>query len=125
MPPESEEAMMRPITLLAVTALALGVSAGAGSVSVANALYEYECTSCAKDTGPNESIHINRGVNQSGTGVCSAIWKYNGGTNYNVVAEECTSSKSVIWAESGKVTGHGEVRRWYAEFLYSLQGLQE
>jgi hypothetical protein len=115
---------MRRIIILAVAVIAPSTALYAATAPVANASL-YTCTSCASTSGANEyPIDENRAVNESGTGVCSEIWKYNGGSNYNLESQVCTSSESVTWAKSSKLDGHGEVRRWYSEFLYNLQGLQ-
>ncbi len=119
--------MKRLVLLMSAAVIAAPGAAAwlAAAAPAAHAEYAYSCKSCAKESGPNQNpIHINRGVNESGKGVCSELWRYEGGSSYTLVAQDCTESGSVIWAESGSINGHGEVRRWFSEFLYNLQGIQ-
>ncbi|HEV7944074.1 MAG TPA: hypothetical protein VGP17_14895 [Solirubrobacteraceae bacterium] len=119
--------MKRLVLLMSAAVIAVPGAAAwlATAAPVAHAETGYSCKSCAKESGPNQNpIDINRGVNESGKGVCSELWRYEGGSSYTLVAQNCTESGSVIWAESGSINGHGEVRRWFSEFLYNLQGIQ-
>jgi hypothetical protein len=44
-------------------------------------------------------------------GNCSAVWKNNGGGNYNIMAKGCKSGSGTAWACDGddNIKGHGEV----------------
>jgi|SRR5580704_5197523 hypothetical protein len=82
-----------------------------------------------KCSGPNESrINHNDADNETGEGVCNAIWRYNGGTSYTQMSRSCDDSvgKEVPYEISigEAVDGHGTSARPYEEFEYILYGAQ-
>lgn len=120
--------MKRLLVILPVLAVLAATSMTA--VPAANAGEFYQCKSCAKASGPNEHLGVAgvsyaEGENQSGKGVCSKLWRYNGENNYTLMVKECTSTGTKITVKSSEFTGHGEVERYFSEFLYNLFGIQE
>jgi hypothetical protein len=91
------------------------------STSVAFAGWIGSCEHCDRLNAPNETIHRVGAKNASGLGVCAILWKYNGGSNYNVERETCNPSSHIALAEvPSALTGHGEAEAWFLEFTYTL-----
>jgi hypothetical protein len=60
-------------------------------------------------------------------GVCAALWQWLGGGNWREFLE-CTATgteTSVATGFIGPLEGHGQVRRYYKEFLYNLWGEEQ
>ncbi len=116
--------------LLLVSALA---ALGTGALAIAPssfAAHAYYCLSpesqCASRSGPNEDpVTLAESWNESGKGVCAYLWRYNGGSNYTLLAESCTASSTYTYAFIGAcpVDGHGEVAHYYS-YNYWLYGYQ-
>lgn len=118
----------RFLVVLPVLAVLAAVSLAA--VPTASAEEIYECNNCAKASGPNEHLgtfggSYALGYNRSGKGVCSKLWRYNGENSYTLMVRECTATGVEITVKSSEFVGHGEVERYYSEFLYNLFGEQE
>jgi hypothetical protein len=119
---------LRRMALLLTLLGALGtVAALAAAPSVlASAAYGCYLVACPHESGPNEfPIDSAYAENRSGTGICSRVWKYHGGS-YTVVAEECKGSPTVsLTAVSAcEYDAHGEVARYYAKYEYKMAGEQ-
>jgi hypothetical protein len=92
---------------------------------------EYSCNSCAAEHGSEHNDSENGGnafanlvTNHSGKGVCSAIWRNEGGGKWHEYLS-CTSAGTVDELKIAEYfTGHGEVRRYYKEYLYNLSGFE-
>jgi hypothetical protein len=92
------------------------VAAATGALAAGPAAAEqnYNCPShgyCQNINGNNEAMDYNEGRDYEypeGAPVCSTIWKYNGGSNYNAVAKGCTETGTAKACYS-KITGHGQV----------------
>jgi hypothetical protein len=107
--------------------VAAGIAAGISTVTAALPSEEFKCLNCASVSGANEyPIDVVHSRNESGTGLCSILWRYNGGTSYTKVAENCTSSGTEVGAAyyAGSYTAHGETERWYAKYEYKMSGYQ-
>lgn len=69
----------------------------------------YECGSCEEINGPNNYITNNQVINHSGGGICGAIWRYNGGSNYTLLEDECQGGgATVTLCHGSQIYGHGE-----------------
>jgi hypothetical protein len=96
-------------TLLAALASAC-IAACAIAVPASATNEYYKCNACEETNGPNNYVKNNFGINHSGKGACAAIWRYNGGSNYTLLADEClTSGKTSKDCLGSEVVGHGEV----------------
>ena len=51
--------------------------------------YHCKVEPCAETNGPENYVTNNEGINYSGTGSCSAVWRFNGGKNYTLMADGC------------------------------------
>jgi hypothetical protein len=91
------------------------LASGATALAVAqpaSATYEpYSCSSCESKNGPNLVIKNTQGVNYTEHGVCTADWRYNGGSSYTVLDDECSTGTYEVYAcySGSQYTGHGEV----------------
>lgn len=116
-------------------AMVLGSLAVLGAVASpahAGGYYKYSCKSCAEENGTEFETSVEGGIgmiawgyNTSGKGVCSAIWENLGGGKWN---EEyaCTATGTQVEIRNGRYfTGHGQVRRYYNQYLYNLEGTEE
>lgn len=113
--------------LLVATALAVGVAA----VSAVPARAEFEsygCTECASQNGnevlAKEAMKAYGEVLFGAKGVCAAVYENIGGGKYKEYLS-CTAtgtSTSAVTGFIGAFSGHGQVRRYYKEFLYGLYG---
>ena len=105
--------------------LLLSMAAVLAVASRAQAAYHesYECGTCAEKNGPEATLSEAYGWNLSGKGVCSALWERIGSEWYENLS--CTESgeETCAW-EVAEVEGHGQVRRWYAKYEYTLLGLE-
>lgn len=114
--------------LLAVAALVLALACFAPTG--AHALSDkYSCKSCASENGAEGTDNITntfntQDINESGKGVCAAIWRNEGGGKWHEYLS-CTSAGTVDELKIAEYfTGHGEVRRYYKEYLYNLSGFE-
>lgn len=60
-------------------------------------------------------------------GVCSAVWENYGGGKWKEYLK-CTASEAEVTEEPGLLEiyeGHGQVRRYYKEYLYNLWGEEQ
>jgi hypothetical protein len=107
--PSQVKAAGRRTLVLAVLASAL-IAAAASAIPASATNEYYKCASCAETNGPNNWVKNNYGINHSSKGACVAFWRYNGGTSYTLLADECLpsggTSKNCLGSE---VLGHGEV----------------
>jgi len=72
----------------------------------------FGCGACNNVSGPNQSMEFTEGINYNHYNVWVKIWKYNGGSNYNVSNEGLTTSNYKLTIASGcgcYLTGHGQV----------------
>ena len=72
----------------------------------------FGCSSCNNVSGPNQSMKFTEGINYDHYEIWVTIWKYNGGSNYNVSQEGFTMSNYKLTLESGcycYIDGHGQV----------------
>lgn len=91
----------------------------------------YGCVSpeaqCAERSGANESaVTRAESWNDSGSGICARVWRYNGGSNYTLMSESCKASPTTYtYAFIGacSVDGHGAVSHYYS-YNYWLFGYQ-
>lgn len=116
--------MKRTLTLLLVSAAA-AVGLTSVYVNPAFANWEGSCTKCDAINGPNESVNSVAAENLSGKGVCVLLWKWNGGTNYNLEHETCSpegSGASILWNTT--IPGHGEGWAYFQQFTYTLKLFQ-
>lgn len=99
--------------------------APAGLVLVSSAQatqYVYSCEHCAEKNGVEAGgLDEEEGLNLSGSGVCSAFWQYYSGSWHETAKCNGTLTEECVWQASG-TTGHGQVRRWYAKYTYTLTG---
>lgn len=104
---------IRFFVAVALIACAFASVAVAGNALATNE--GYSCSSCAETSGPNNYVTNNEAIDYTQDGVCSAVWKWNGGSNYNRVARECTTSyyKTIACDGDDNVPGHGEVEAIY------------
>lgn len=84
------------------------------------------CGECAQVSGPNNYIRNNEAFNLSGEGFCNAAYLYGEG-KYFLIFEKCYSSGkgNLLCDGAGEFYGHGQVRRYYAMYLYNLVGRQD
>lgn len=118
---------IRTLLLPILAASGLMFAATGAMAPVAHATSSaYECPgkgSCAKTTGPEAEIENNIAENQSGTGVCSAIWWYfDGWLEDYYCTPKPTEEKRTIVCSTEELYGHGESRRYYAKYEYKLWG---
>jgi hypothetical protein len=101
--------------LLAVGSVACVFASAAAAGSALATNEGYSCPSCAETSGPNNYVTNNEAIDYTQDGVCSAVWKWNGGSNYNRLARECTTSsyKTIACDGDNNVSGHGEVEAIY------------
>ncbi|MGN6373262.1 MAG: hypothetical protein ACTHM1_09775 [Solirubrobacteraceae bacterium] len=112
---------MKRLLSLLLPAAATVIALTCISVPAASASWEGGCEKCTKISGPNETLDITSTENMSGKGVCAILWKYNGGTNYNVEQEVCGAEATLAVAKiPSTITGHGEGEAWFREFTYRL-----
>lgn len=111
---------MKRLFLLLVACVAMGILFTYMSAPSALA-WEGGCEHCDKINGPDESLNHTSTENMTGKGVCAILWKYNGGSNYNVENETC-GSEAVLAVTSvpNTITGHGEGEAWFTQFTYTL-----
>jgi hypothetical protein len=111
--------------LLAVGTVAALATASAVAVPAFATNEYYECSSCEVVNGPENYIKNNQAINHSGHGICSIVWRNNGGGNYTLMAYECRSGGETATACSGsEVYGHGEAGSQNAG-NYFLRGRQD
>lgn len=83
---------------------------------------------CPSTNGKENWVKNVEGINESGKGLCNTQWEdehTSGGPYYNLY-EECTATKSTLLiCGNQEEWGHGEVRRYYSEYLYYLSGRQD
>lgn len=114
--------------LIAVTLSGLSVLGIAASPAQAYQKF-YSCTSCSAENGPEFETSAEGGIgmtasgwNLSGKGVCAAIWENLGGGKWKEESA-CTATESAVDVKNLRYfKGHGQVRRYYKEFLYNLEG---
>jgi len=116
--------MRRLISIILLDALILVASISiVGAAPASASETQYSCKHCAHVSGPNaypsDDVYAH---NESGKGVCNKFWRYNGGSNYTLVLSECTASGTELLGHVAGLDGHGEVLRYYTEFLYNLSG---
>lgn len=91
---------------------------------------EYSCEACTSKPGPNISrIDTTTGENKSGEGVCAVLWKYDGGTSYNLVERHCEPKAKagqgvLVYKACIEIKGHGDVESTYKEYNYKLWGIE-
>lgn len=119
----SSRVLLATVAVLAVTAIT------SEQFAFAEAKF-YSCSECTSKPGPNiHPLDYGWGKNRSGEGVCIVLWKYNGGTNYNVIKRNCepkakqNEAVSVLEA-CVEPEGHGDVESTYKEYNYSLEGYE-
>lgn len=98
-----------PVTLGVVASSATALAIAQPAV----ATYEtYSCSACEAINGPNRIVTNSEAVNYSKINdVCAGLYRYNGGTNYTLLVDNCTTSGSYnVYAcyGGGEVTGHGK-----------------
>jgi hypothetical protein len=111
-------------TALAVVAVSItAVPARAGGFEV------YSCKSCSQQNGKevlaSEAMKAIGRV-EGAKGVCAAVWRWLGSSWQEYL--ECTATGTETSAVTGFVgafEGHGQVRRYYKEFLYNLWGEEQ
>lgn len=112
------------IPILVASGLMLAIGAAAASPAHAYISEAYECSKCNEVPGPEHYIYNNTAENLSGTGVCSALWRFVGGKWYE--SYDCTSSptteKRVTICNTFEFLGHGQSRHYYAKYEYHLWG---
>jgi len=72
----------------------------------------FSCAKCGAVSGKNQSMEFTEGINYNAYEVWIKIWKYNGGSNYNISQEGFTTSNYKLLLETGcycYLTGHGQV----------------
>lgn len=70
----------------------------------------FECSSCTAVNGIENWVKNTQGINHSGRGACSVVWKNNGGGNYKEEAFECAEGGATVNACAfSEFIGHGEV----------------
>ncbi len=101
------------IPLLLVAGLSTASVTALSAVQPALATNEsYKCpgAECAEVSGKENFVKNNEASNFTRKGVCSAVWRNNGGGNFNQVAKECsTGGFTTIACAGSEVKGHGEV----------------
>lgn len=116
---------LQPRRLLIVVGLT-AICATAGFVPApALATNEYyECNPCTIANGPENFIKNNFTINHSGGGICSTVWRNNGGGSYTNMITECAVLGGTAKAcASVEVHGHGEASA--IEFGGFLRGRQD
>lgn len=84
----------------------------------------YECGSCTWVNGSENYIRNNFTINHSGGGICSIVWRNNGGGNYTDIQADCKTGGETAKACAGsEVYGHGEASS--IEFGGFLRGRQD
>lgn len=84
----------------------------------------YECGSCESVNGKENYVRNNFTINHSGGGVCSFMWRNNGGGNYTDMGNECVSGGGTAKVCAGsEFYGHGQA--FAAEFAGYLRGRQD
>lgn len=116
---------MRRVRLLLTAALVVAVAVTANAAPPAWATAEgYKCSEpCASTNGRENYVAENRGWNESGKGLCTVIWQNAGGGQWYESAD-CSESATYLCYWHVEVWGHGQVRRWFAKYLYWLTGYQ-
>lgn len=98
-----------------------------GCKHLADGVYSSEPVRVEKCSGPNENVNTNIADNNSGVGVCDAIWEYSGGS-YTQIIRTCNDELKEISVELPapycRVYGHGTAARPYNEYEYILIGEQ-
>lgn len=90
----------------------------------------YTCKSCASANGHEEyapEAMKSIGVVEHAKGVCAAVWEWLGENNWREFLK-CTATETEISTATGFIGpfwGHGQVRRYYKEFLYDLWGEEQ
>lgn len=92
----------------------------------------YGCSSCASVNGAEFNTSVeggygmrNAGGNESGKGLCSAVWENLGGGKWQEYGA-CSATETFVEVHIlGYFNGHGQVRRYYKEYLYHLSGREE
>lgn len=115
--------------LLVMAVVVAGGATVASGVPQALATNEgFSCGPCAATNGNENWIKNVEGANSSGKGLCNTQWQdehTSGGPFYNLY-EECTATRSTLLiCGNQEEWGHGEVRRYYSEYLYYLGGRQD
>jgi hypothetical protein len=113
--------------LLVTTVLAVGLASVAAAPADAEGFEVYSCKSCSNANGAE--VYAPTAMNAIGrvegaTGVCAAVWQRLGGGKWREFLE-CTATGTetkVATGFIGPLEGHGQVRRYYAKFLYNLWG---
>ncbi|MGH2832551.1 MAG: hypothetical protein ACRDK2_07215 [Solirubrobacteraceae bacterium] len=94
-------------------ALVFGAAVIMASLATVPALAEhnYSCEFCATINGPEENLNYNEGTNYTYSGICTTVWKNNGGGNYNTAGHICKTGVYTegVCSSEGTVYGHGEV----------------
>jgi hypothetical protein len=115
--------------LLVATVLAIG-AAWVAAVPAHAEFREYSCKSCASANGPEVFVSESMksiGRVEGATGVCAAAWEYLGGGNWKEFLA-CTATGTEVLVVTGYIgpfEGHGQVRRYYAKYLYNLWGQED
>lgn len=114
--------------LLAVTTLAV-VGASVAAAPALAGFEVYTCKECASKNGVEvyapEAMKALAKV-EGAKGVCAAIWQWLGGTWKEFLSCTATGTEtSVVTGFIGPLEGHGQVRRYYKEFLYNLWGEEQ
>jgi hypothetical protein len=96
--------------LLLVAGLSAACTGGLIAVAPALATNEgYSCENCEFANGNENFVKNNEAINYTRNGICSIVWKNNGGGNFNPVAEECTGGTyHALACAGGEVKGHGD-----------------
>lgn len=121
----------RNMASVLLVAMAMAVVAASVSAVPARAEFSiYSCKSCSTENGPE--VYVPEAMKSIGRvegakGVCSAVWENLGGGKWKEYLA-CTASESETSTATGFVgpfDGHGQVRRYYKEFLYNLWGEEQ
>ena len=112
--------------ILGATAVTLAVAC-AGLSFAASAAFATnetaECTACAAVNGPHNNWVKNvESWNRSGSGLWDLLWvKIKGSTYGTLWEEEYKTARRVVDCWEFEVPeAHGETRRWYTKYTYTL-----
>jgi hypothetical protein len=115
------------LSIIGAALLPLAITGMLDALPAAPALatnQNYECSKCASVNGSENYVRNSLAVNRSGTGVCAALWWYSGGWNeeYTCTPKPTEQTESLLCDAAGELYGHGQARRYYAKYEYSLKG---
>lgn len=116
--------------VMAVTLAAAPIARASGEEGcrhLDDGFYTSEPDRVEKCSGPNEDINTNVAANESGVGLCNAIWQYSGGS-YTQIIRTCNDEVKEfvvsLPAPYCYVDGHGTAARPYDEYEYIFDGSQ-